>query len=76
MRFAVWVFFATTVYVGIYCSLTVSNLWILFSAFSIAHLGLFRAYREFLNPKVYPICAVLHLILIGVLNVYFRQPAA
>ncbi|TGK35970.1 hypothetical protein EHQ12_08135 [Leptospira gomenensis] len=75
MKFSVWIFFAITVYVGIYFSLTVSNLWILFSAFCIVHLGLFRAYREFLNPNLYSVCAGLHIILIVVLNVYFGQPA-
>ncbi|EKT87290.1 hypothetical protein [Leptospira santarosai] len=67
------IFFLLVVYLSFYFSLTVFNLWILLSTFSIIHMGLFQIFREYLNLKFYLLVAALHLFVVICLNLYFRQ---
>ncbi|TGL79993.1 hypothetical protein [Leptospira yasudae] len=70
------ILFLLVVYLSVYFSLTVFNLWILLSTFAAVHIGLFQTFRERLNLKFYFILSVVHLIAVLCLNLYFRQPAA
>ncbi|AYV55776.1 hypothetical protein [Leptospira kmetyi] len=67
------IFFLLVVYISVYFSLTVFNLWILISTFSVVHIGLFQTFREHLNFKFYLFAAVFHLTAVLCLNLYFRQ---
>ncbi|XDD50052.1 hypothetical protein AB3N59_17065 [Leptospira sp. WS92.C1] len=73
MKIAFGFFLIVILYVSFYFSLTVSNVWILLSIFSIVHIGLFQAYREILNPKIYFFCSILHIASILAMNLYFKQ---
>ncbi|EMJ61350.1 MULTISPECIES: hypothetical protein [Leptospira] len=67
------IFFLLVVYLSFYFSLTIFNLWILLSAFSIVHMGFFQTFREYLNLKFYLFVTILHLFVVTCLNLYFRQ---
>ncbi|AOP35607.1 hypothetical protein A0128_18215 [Leptospira tipperaryensis] len=73
MKFTLGILFLFVVYLSVYFSLTISNLWILLSTFSVVHIGLFQAYRESLSLKFYLLCSILHLLSILLMNLYFRQ---
>ncbi|EMJ94858.1 hypothetical protein [Leptospira alstonii] len=73
MRTIFGIFFLLVVYLSVYFSLTVFNLWILLSTFSAVHIGLFQTFREYLNVKFYLFLAILHLFIVVCLNLYFRQ---
>ncbi|MBM9579575.1 hypothetical protein JWG45_20730 [Leptospira sp. 201903070] len=73
MKFTFGILFLLVVYLSVYFSLTISNLWILLSTFSVVHIGLFQSYRETLNLKFYLLCSSLHLLSILLMNLYFRQ---
>ncbi|PJZ54501.1 hypothetical protein [Leptospira adleri] len=73
MKFTFVILFLLVVYLSVYFSLTISNLWILISTFSVVHIGLFQAYRERLSLKFYLLCSLIHLFSILLMNLYFRQ---
>ncbi|RHX87973.1 hypothetical protein [Leptospira stimsonii] len=73
MKFTFVILFLLVVYLSVYFSLTIANLWILLSTFSVVHIGLFQAYREKLSLKFYLLCSSLHLFSILLMNFYFRQ---